>query len=72
MKIEQMLNAWANPAPNNQPDDHITMIPVHFPIESAAKLAALHEIYPDKSEAELASDLISHALTQMTNNIHHH
>lgn len=62
MRIQDIIDAWA------QPNDSLHKQNVshpHLPIELAAKLAALHEIYPQRSEAELASDLITHALAQM-------
>lgn len=62
MRIQDMINTWEQPsAPTNKQN----ISRPHFPIELAAKLAALHEIYPQKTESELASDLITHALAQM-------
>jgi len=62
MRIQDIISTWeqSNASPSKQ---HISS--PYLPIELAAKLAALHEIYPQKTEAELASDLITHALTQM-------
>jgi len=62
MRIQDIIDAWEQPS-TPLTKQHVNSS--HLPIELAAKLAALHEIYPQQTEAELASDLIAHALTQM-------
>lgn len=62
MKTQDIIEAWGKTtSPRNK--QHISS--PRLPIELVAKLAALHELYPQQTEAQLASDLITHALTQM-------
>jgi len=66
MKIQDIIETWGRPSASTNKEN---VSQPHLPIELAAKLAALHEIYPHRSESELASDLITHALAQMKKNL---
>jgi hypothetical protein len=62
MRTQNIIEAWEKPTSAHS-KQHISS--PRLPIELAAKLAALHELYPQQTEAQLASDLITHALAQM-------
>lgn len=62
MRVKQLIEAWETSAGETRTDATYS---VHLPIHDAAKLAALREIYPGRSEEDLITDLLSAALDDL-------
>jgi hypothetical protein len=62
MKVRQLLEQWEKSASGRLTQREYR---VRLPLADAAKLAALAEMYPRRSEEELISDLLSAALGEV-------
>ncbi|MCC5856774.1 MAG: type 1 pili tip component [Ectothiorhodospiraceae bacterium] len=62
MRIKQLIETWEQTASEVRTDHEYR---VRLPIHDAAKLAALREMYPGRSEADLITDLLSAALDDL-------
>jgi hypothetical protein len=66
MKASNLHDAWASP-------DNTRLTPKQFsfrlPIHVAAKIAALCEMYPQKSRTQLIADLLTSALDELEQNL---
>ena len=62
MKVKELIEAWETSAsqPRTARDYN-----VRLPMDDAAKLAALREMYPGRSETDLITDLLSAALDDL-------
>jgi hypothetical protein len=59
MKIDQLLRLWEDTTNSKLPSETYT---IRLPLDDAAKLQALTEIYPRRSIDEIISELLSAAL----------
>ncbi|OMG54702.1 hypothetical protein BJN45_05690 [Azonexus hydrophilus] len=66
MKASNLHDAWASP-------DNTRLTPKQFsfrlPIHVAAKIAALCEMYPQKSRTQIIADLLTSALDELEQNL---
>lgn len=62
MRVKDLLDQWEKSAGGRLTPQHYT---VRLPIQHAAKLAALAEMYPRRSEEELITDLLAAALDEI-------
>jgi hypothetical protein len=62
MKINDLVNLWDATASGALTSSHYS---VRLPIEDAAKLAALAEMYPKRTSEQLITDLLSAALIEL-------
>jgi hypothetical protein len=61
-RVRDLLDRWEKSASGRLTSRHYT---VRLPVQDAAKLAALAEMYPRRSEEELITDLLSAALDEI-------
>ncbi|WP_372864939.1 type 1 pili tip component [Spongiibacter sp.] len=62
MKVRDLLSLWEQTASGALTEDEYR---VRLPVEDAAKLRALAELYPRRHVEELISDLLSSALSEL-------
>jgi len=62
MKVRDLLDHWERNARTGRTDRHYS---VRLSLSNAARLAALRELYPGRSEEELITDLLSAALDEI-------
>lgn len=62
MHIKQLLNEWAGSARQEQP---VTRTTLELPLEQAARLLALQEMYPGRTREQLLLDLLRSALDEL-------
>jgi len=62
MKIRDLLEAWERSAGERRTREFYS---VRLPVHDAAKLAALAEMYPGRSEQDIITDLLSAALDEV-------
>lgn len=62
MKFRELLETWERSAGERRTPN---VYAVHLPIHDAAKLAALAEMFPGRSEQDLITDLLSTALDEI-------
>lgn len=62
MKVKQLIEAWEESASEARTAETYT---VHLPLHDAAKLAALREMFPGRTEEHLITDLLSAALDDL-------
>jgi len=61
MKVRELLSMWENTAKGELTHEHFS---VRLPIEDAAKIQALAEMFPRRNIEEIITDLISAALNE--------
>lgn len=61
MKIRELTQEWEHSAKGRVTQNSYQ---VRLPLEDAARLAALHEMYPKRSVEDLLTDLLSAALEE--------
>ncbi|MBA1146075.1 type 1 pili tip component [Ectothiorhodospiraceae bacterium WFHF3C12] len=62
MKMKDLLETWESSAGERRtPQAYAVQLPIH----DAAKLAALSEMYPGRSEQDIITDLLSTALDEI-------
>lgn len=59
MKIRELVRHWEHTAKGRMARNHYS---IPLDVESAARLAALHEMYPRRSVEELLGELVGAAL----------
>ncbi|MGD8407709.1 MAG: hypothetical protein PVF21_03730 [Thiohalophilus sp.] len=62
MQIQQLLDKWAGTARHEEPVIHTS---IELPLEQAARLLALQDMYPGRTREQLLLDLISTALDEL-------
>jgi hypothetical protein len=62
MKLRDLLDNWEQTAKEKRTPHHYK---IRLSVHDAAKLAALSEIYPGRSEEDLLTDLVSAALDEI-------
>lgn len=62
MHIKQLLNEWAGTARQEEP---VMSIQTELPLEQAARLLALQDMYPGRTRERLLLDLITTALDEL-------
>lgn len=62
MKVNELVNLWDKSASGLLTNRTYA---VHLPLEDAAKLAALCEMYPKRTAEQLITDLLSAALSDL-------
>lgn len=62
MRIKDLLSQWE--ATNKSPRA-VREFRIHLPLEEAAQILALKEMYPDRTEQQLLGDLLSAVLSEM-------
>ena len=62
MKVRDLLETWQRSAVERRTPRHYS---VQLPVHDAAKIAALAEMYPGRSERDILTDLLSAALDEM-------
>lgn len=62
MKISELPKHWEN---GKQDEDRANEYQMRVTLEDAARLSALAELYPEYSEEDILSDLVSTALENL-------
>ena len=62
MKIAELIERWSQATPHHETRDYYT---VRLPIEDAARLHALAELFPRYTPEELITDLLGVALREV-------
>jgi len=62
MHIKQLLNEWAGSA---RPEEPIIRSTIELPLEQGARLLALQEMYPGRTQEQLLLDLLTTALDEL-------
>lgn len=62
MKVKQLIDTWEQTASEVRT---VREYRVRLPVHDAAKLAALRDMYPGRSESDLITDLLSAALDDL-------
>ena len=62
MKVTDLPKHWQD---KKQPTDRTHDYNLRLPLEDAARVAALAEMYPDRSEADILNDMIAAALDDL-------
>lgn len=66
MKIQELLSLWEKTANGSLTPEEFT---IRLPIEDAAKLQALAEMYPRRALADIITDLLSAALRDLESSL---
>ena len=62
MRIAELIERWKKGEPART---SVSAYSVHLPLRDAARIEALHLMYPDRSESQLMADLIRAALDEL-------
>ena len=62
MKVTDLPKHWEK---QKEPVERTHDYNLHLPLEDAARLAALAELYPDRSESDILNDMIGAALDDL-------
>ncbi|WP_336367103.1 hypothetical protein [Marinobacter sp. C2H3] len=62
MKVTDLPKHWAQ---KKQPVERTHDYNLRLPLEDAARVSALAELYPDRSEADILNDMIAAALDDL-------
>lgn len=62
MKVNELLCLWEKTASGDLTAEHYS---IQLPVEEAAKLQALADLYPRRSPSDLITDLLSAALNEV-------
>jgi len=62
MKVTDLPKHWEK---EKQPVDRTHDYNLRLPLEDAARIAALAELYPDRTEADILNDMIGAALDDL-------
>jgi predicted DNA-binding protein len=66
MSVRELLRNWENHASGAVTDEAYT---VRLPLEAAAKIAALGQMYPRRTEEQIIAELLTAALDDLENNL---
>lgn len=64
MSVKELIRSWENHANGTLTD---TTYSVKLPVEDAAKIAALGEMYPRRTEEQIITELLAAALHEFEN-----
>jgi hypothetical protein len=62
MRIAELIQRWSNKRDVRTP---VRAYTVHLPLRDAARIEALHVMYPGRNDSELMADLIRAALDEL-------
>ncbi len=62
MRIAELIQRWGTEGHGRA---NVRAYTVHLPLRDAARVEALHLMYPDRSESQLMADLIRAALDEL-------
>lgn len=62
MRIAELIQRWAR---EGQARTAVRAHTVHLPLRDAARIEALHLMYPDRSDSQLIADLVHAALDEL-------
>lgn len=62
MRIAELIQRWAK---EGQARTAVRSYTVHLPLRDAARVEALHLMYPERSDSQLMADLIRAALDEL-------
>ncbi|RBP33888.1 hypothetical protein DET50_101231 [Marinobacter pelagius] len=62
MKVTDLPKHWEN---EKEPVERTHDYNLRLPLEDAARIAALAELYPDRTEADILNDMIAAALDDL-------
>jgi hypothetical protein len=62
MRIAELIHRWSE---EGQTRTDVSTYTVHLPLRDAARIEALHVMYPGHSDAQLMADLIRAALDEL-------
>jgi len=62
MRIKELLSQWES---SNRPSRAVKEFRVQLPLEEAAQILALKEMFPDRNEQQLIADLLSAVLGEI-------
>ena len=62
MKVTDLPKHWEN---KKEPVERSHEYSLRLPLEDAARIAALAELYPDRTEADILNDMIGAALDDL-------
>lgn len=62
MKFRQLLDTWAE---SSEPARTETAYAVHLPLDDAARIEALAELFPGRTREQIITDLLSAALREL-------
>lgn len=62
MRVQDLVDSWEQGASEQRTREYYT---VRLPVHDAAKVAALAELYPGRSETQIISELLSAALDEL-------
>ncbi|WP_148861954.1 hypothetical protein [Marinobacter fonticola] len=63
MKVTDLPKHWEN---QKEESDRPQSYTLRLPLEDAARIAALAELYPDRNETDILNDMIGAALDDLT------
>lgn len=66
MKVRELLSMWENTARGDLTPERFS---VRLPVEDAARIRALAEMYPRRSVEEIITDLLSAALLELESSL---
>ena len=66
MKVQELLSLWEQTASGKLTKEHYS---IRLPIEDAAKLQALADMYPRRSVTDIITDLLSAALNDVESSL---
>jgi hypothetical protein len=66
MKVRELLSMWENTARGDMTPEQFS---VRLPVEDAAKIRALTEMYPHRSAEDIITDLLSAALVELESSL---
>lgn len=66
MKVKELLCLWEQTANGDLTAEHYS---IRLPIEDAAKLQALADLYPRRSVSDIITDLLSAALNEVESSL---
>ncbi|PAV27173.1 hypothetical protein C8D92_101199 [Tamilnaduibacter salinus] len=64
MRVTELPKHWESSKQDEERPHHYDL---QLPMEDAARIAALSELYPDRSEADILNDMIAAALDDLAN-----
>lgn len=62
MKVTDLPKHWEK---EKQPEERVHNYNLRLPLEDAARIAALAELYPDRTESDILNDMIAAALDDL-------
>ena len=63
MSVQELVASWEQNSKGERTQKEFS---IHLPLKEAAQIMALREMYPDCSEQQLLTDLLCHALQELS------